>query len=58
MLMALTPLLSNSVRCPRFTPGCEKSMGEHRTGDLKRIEKICQRIGLHFRKPGRPKMAK
>ncbi len=32
-----------------------KVFGEHRTGDLKRIEKICQRIGLHFRKPGRPK---
>ena len=32
-----------------------KMMGEHRTGDLKRIEKICQRIALHFRKPGRPK---
>ena len=32
-----------------------KVMGEYRTGDLKRIEKICQRIGLHFRKPGRPK---
>jgi len=32
-----------------------KVMGEHRTGDLKRIEKICQRIGLHFAKPGRPK---
>jgi hypothetical protein len=24
-------------------------------GELKRIEKICQRIGLHYRKPGRPK---
>ena len=35
-----------------------KVMGEYRTGDLKRIEKICQRIGLHFRKPGRPKMEK
>jgi hypothetical protein len=26
-----------------------------RIGDLKRTEKICQRIGLSFRKPGRPK---
>jgi len=33
-------------------------MGEYRTGDLKRIEKICQRIDLRFRKPGRPKTAK
>lgn len=32
-----------------------RSMGEHRVGELKRVEKICQRIGLHFRKPGRPK---
>jgi hypothetical protein len=29
--------------------------GPHRIGELKRIEKICQRIGLHYRKPGRPK---
>lgn len=29
--------------------------GAHRIGELKRIEKICQRIGLHYRKPGRPK---
>ena len=35
-----------------------RSMGEHRVGDLKRIEKICQRIGLHYRKPGRPKASK
>jgi len=25
---------------------------------LKRIEKICQRISLHYRKPGRPKASK
>jgi len=35
-----------------------KVLGEHRTGDLKRIEKICGRVGLHFRKPGRPKKLK
>jgi hypothetical protein len=29
--------------------------GSHRVGDLKRIEKICQRIELSYRKPGRPK---
>lgn len=29
--------------------------GPHRAGDLKRVEKICQRIGLSFRRPGRPK---
>jgi hypothetical protein len=33
-------------------------VGEFRTGDLKRIEKICQRIGLHYRKRGRPKTSK
>lgn len=31
------------------------AMGNHRVGELKRVEKICQRIGLHYRKPGRPK---
>jgi hypothetical protein len=35
-----------------------KVLGENRTGDLKRIEKLCQRIGLHFRKPGRPPKSK
>jgi hypothetical protein len=34
-----------------------KVFGPHRVGDLKRIEKICQRIDLRFRKPGRPKRA-
>jgi hypothetical protein len=29
--------------------------GASRVGEQKRIEKICQRIGLSFRKPGRPK---
>jgi hypothetical protein len=32
-----------------------KVFGANRMGDQKRIEKICQRIGLSFRKPGRPK---
>jgi len=32
-----------------------KSFGSHRVGQLKRVEKICQRIDLHYRKPGRPK---
>lgn len=31
-----------------------KTLGIHRVGDLKRTEKICQRIGLQYRKPGRP----
>lgn len=34
-----------------------RCLGEYRTGDLKRVEKICQRVGLHYRKPGRPKKA-
>jgi hypothetical protein len=29
-------------------------LGAQQVGELKRIEKICQRIGLSFRKPGRP----
>jgi len=29
--------------------------GEYRTGNLKRIEKICERVGLHLGKRGRPK---
>ena len=31
-----------------------KVLGAHKVGDLKRVEKICQRMGLHYRKPGRP----
>ena len=34
-----------------------KMFGSNAIGDLKRVEKMCQRIGLHFRKPGRPKKA-
>lgn len=32
-----------------------KVYGPYRVGQLKRVEKICQRIELHYRKPGRPK---
>lgn len=32
-----------------------KVFGPYQAGDLKRTEKICQRIGLHYRKAGRPK---
>ena len=35
-----------------------KAFGPYRVGDLKRVEKMCQRIELHYRKPGRPKQAK
>jgi hypothetical protein len=35
-----------------------KVFGPYRTGDLKRTEKICQRIDLHYRKSGRPKKTK
>lgn len=35
-----------------------KMFGAQRVGDLKRVEKICQRIGLTFREPGRPKREK
>ncbi len=31
-----------------------KVFGPYRMGELKRMEKICQRIGLSYRKPGRP----
>ena len=35
-----------------------KVFGPYRAGDLKRTEKICQRIELHYRKRGRPKKIK
>jgi len=43
----------NSVR--EFHELLVKVFGANRVGDQKRIEKICQRIGLRFGKPGRPK---
>jgi hypothetical protein len=35
-----------------------RHLGEYRTGDLKRVEKLCQRVDLHYRKAGRPKKLK
>jgi hypothetical protein len=35
-----------------------KVFGPYRVGELKRTEKICQRIDLHYRKAGRPKKLK
>lgn len=32
-----------------------KWLGPYQVGELKRVEKICQRVGLHYRKPGRPR---
>ena len=46
----------HSIR--EFHEVLDKVFGFDETGDLKRIEKICQRIGLRFRKPGRPKRSK
>jgi hypothetical protein len=43
----------NSVR--QFHEVLVKVMGASRVGDQKRVEKICQRIGLTLRKVGRPK---
>jgi hypothetical protein len=50
--------IENLKSVPELHDLLGKIMGVHRTGDLKRVEKICQRIGLHFRKPGRPKASK
>jgi hypothetical protein len=35
-----------------------KIVRSNRIGDLKRVEKICERIELRYRKPGRPKKVK
>jgi hypothetical protein len=35
-----------------------KYVGKRETGNPERIVKICQRIGLSFRKPGRPRKPK
>jgi len=35
--------------------GLCRCLEPHVVGDLKRIEKMCQRLGLHFGLPGRPK---
>ena len=46
----------NSVRHLHET--LVKAFGTYRVGDLKRIEKICQRIGLRYKAPGRPKRSR
>lgn len=33
-----------------------KIFGRYRVGNLRRIEKICERMDLHYRKPGRPRL--
>jgi hypothetical protein len=43
----------DSVR--QFHEVLVKVFGANRIGDQKRVEKICQRMGLNFRKSGRPK---
>lgn len=43
----------DSVR--QFHEVLVKVFGTSRVGNQKRVEKICQRMGLSFRKPGRPK---
>jgi hypothetical protein len=58
LLMVYHPFIEQLGSVSALHAWLRKVMGEYRTGDLKRIEKICQRIGLHFRKPGRPKMVK
>lgn len=51
-------ILWRQIECLKSVPELHqmltKILGAPRVGDLKRIEKICQSIGLSFRKPGRP----
>jgi hypothetical protein len=42
---------------PAFHRVLVKRFGAHQVGEQKRIEKLCQRVGLSFRKPGRPPQA-
>jgi len=35
-----------------------RCLGRGITGDLDRVKKICQRYGIHFRRPGRPRKEK
>ncbi len=58
LLMMYHPFIEQLGSVSALHGWLRKVMGEYRTGDLKRIQKICQRIGLRFRKPGLPKMAK
>ncbi len=58
LLLMYHPFIEQLSSVSALHAWLRRVQGEYRTGDLKRIEKICQRIGLHFRKPGRPKMAK
>ena len=48
------PLIERLDSVRQFHATLTQTFGP-RVGDLKRVEKICQRIGVSFRKPGRPK---
>lgn len=41
---------------PRLHQVLGKAFSPFRVGTLKRVEKICERIDLHYRKPGRPRL--
>lgn len=43
---------------PRLHQVLGKVFSPYRVGNLKRVEKICQRVNLHYNKPGRPRLKK
>lgn len=53
-MLLLWPTIERMDSVRQFHEVLVKVIGAPRVGGQKRIEKICQRIGLSFRKPGRP----
>jgi hypothetical protein len=54
-LLILQPLMPQFQSIGQLHDVLKKILGRDLAGDRKRIEKICQRLGLRFRPPGRPK---
>ncbi len=48
------PIISRMRSVHHLQQELVKIFGPHQVGELRRVEKICERIGLTYRKPGRP----
>lgn len=54
MMFAFSEFIERLKSVREFHEWLQLMLGKNVVGDIKRVEKICERIGLSFRPPGRP----